>query len=273
MNARPPSRRGSSLVETLVVIAALGVLASLILPALAPARGAAQGAQCASNLRQLGVAWTLYAADFDDRAMPLAYWDLADIGSGEQVFWWGTHGESGYVDHDRGFIAPYLDARPGRRSVFECPVQPWGSYIPQGPAQAPTSTYGYNGYYLSPGKTPGWGLGIGHRPWRRLAEIERPTLLFVFADALLPVAGGRNSALLDPPALFGAGAWKANPFPTTAFRHARGGGGAGAAVSVRADGSAHAIRARPHWLTDAALGVGSAGVENDPHYVPDWRTW
>ena len=58
---------GFSLIELLVVVLIIGVLASLLLPALARARGAARKSACVSNLHQLGLAWQLYLADAGDR--------------------------------------------------------------------------------------------------------------------------------------------------------------------------------------------------------------
>ena len=298
-----------TLIELLVVLAIVAVLVSILLPSLAAARSSARTVACLSNQRQLITAWSMYANDYRERVMPLAYWDEPDIGTGPQVFWWGTHGSATtQVEHERGFIAPYINAALTQRSVFECPSQAWGTYRAQGPGRQPTSTYGYNGYYLSPSKTPGWGSAIGHRPWRRIGELRQPEQVVVFADALLGGDPSRNSALLDPPLLFvgggeagnsgGSGAsanessgtsrgerlrasalWEVNQFPTTAFRHASAKGAGshassiGAAAAVFADSSARPIAGKPEWLSQQDPAIGSIEGEDSLIYVPDAEDW
>jgi prepilin-type N-terminal cleavage/methylation domain-containing protein len=65
------NRRGFTLIELLVVIAIIAILAAIMFPVFAQAREKGRQAVCISNMKQIGLALSLYSPDFDD-TLPFA---------------------------------------------------------------------------------------------------------------------------------------------------------------------------------------------------------
>jgi prepilin-type N-terminal cleavage/methylation domain-containing protein/prepilin-type processing-associated H-X9-DG protein len=102
-DARRESTAGLTLVELAVVIAVVGILATLILPALGRARESIRKTDCLNNLRQFGIAASLYCCD-SSRLPTILEW-LYSMPNTPQS------------DISSGQLFPYLKSR----AVYICP--------------------------------------------------------------------------------------------------------------------------------------------------------
>ncbi len=260
---------GFTLVELLVVISIISLLLSVLLPCLRKARQQGQSANCMSNIKQLSLAFMLYGEDYNGYAMPSGV-------PKTKRYWWGKKLSDG-IDHKLGFVWPYLRSELAPKSVYECPAQPYGSYrlqgMPLGEKSDPkwiTSTYGYNGYFLCPPQS-GWPNLVNLTGlWQKIISINIPSMVLVFADALIDSTGGiQNNFSLDPPYLYNPsfGNWTKNANPTTCFRHND------KTNAIFVDGHCEPMTAQGAVYTSRRAKIGSIGGNNTPYYVPNYLQW
>ena len=120
MNGKP--KGNFTLIELLVVIAIIAILAAMLLPSLNKARDAAKGVACRSNLKQIGMGWTLYATDSNDYILGYRGWTMSNENGKWGGFWANTLLGDGYLGKTpTGWGDP---PKTGSAMVFVCPNDP-----------------------------------------------------------------------------------------------------------------------------------------------------
>jgi len=157
---------GFTLIELLVVIAVIAVLMAILMPALQRAREQGKRTSCLSNLKQLLLAWTMYADDFDGKIVNgSASWNAG----GENPWTWipprDTSPEEARKTFERGALYKYCSTP----QIFKCPTGIPGEWATYAIVDA------MNGH--------AWGGGLPKGVWiKRRADIRHPSRRIVFID-------------------------------------------------------------------------------------------
>ncbi len=121
--SRRPQRAGFTLIELLVVIAIIAILAALLLPALANAKEKGRRTKCLSNLKQIGIAMTIYAMDNKDVVMQALSGDVQIAITPPDASTWGSVGIT--VDSNAASIWTCPNRSPAQLPVYEPQFTQW----------------------------------------------------------------------------------------------------------------------------------------------------
>ena len=179
MNGKRAPQSAFTLIELLVVIAIIAILASLLMPALARAKGQAHRINCTNNHKQLALAWIMYQDDNDG-------WLTLNLrGNDPRTPCWvdsTVHGDTpGFsdvrflTDPKRAAFAKYIQ----NIETYKCPAERTVFKRPRG-AVPKLRSYSMNDYITPPGQN--------FRPrgvlpqFRKNADVQRPSTTFLFMD-------------------------------------------------------------------------------------------
>lgn len=151
--ARNSWHKAFTLVELLVVMAIIGILAALLLPALSAAKARANSITCKNHLRQMCLALQQYAHDHDNKYVPHAnpHDSSLDnvVGRANSRYWWAK-------------LYPYYPVQWTNRD-YHCPGYN-GLIAGEEGTSAPVGSYGYNDHGVSNDigvKVKNWNFGLG----------------------------------------------------------------------------------------------------------------
>ncbi|MDP9174632.1 MAG: PEP-CTERM sorting domain-containing protein [Planctomycetota bacterium] len=196
LQRRRPLARAFTLAELLVVIGVIALLISVLLPALAAAREAAQSSYCQNNLRQLVTASTNYAQD-NGGSWPPASLDMLRLNLNR----W--HGSRATIRDPFQFagsvLRPYLS-----QGVKSCPD--FTPSVTSGPMafEASAGGYGYNDHYIGASldiisanaavtSPASWDQNVGNVP-AKMSMVLHSSQKIAFADAAM---GQKGNALIE----------------------------------------------------------------------------
>lgn len=186
------SKRAFTLLEVLIVVGVLALLFSLLIPGLSSARAQAKRTTCASNIRQLALANTMYAQENKSRCVPGAADFVANLKR-----WHGSRATTAQpFDSANGPLVPYLGTD---RAIRDCPALD-DFRTNAGAFERGCGGYGYNNAYIGvQGRAMAGGFTIeSDKTGTILERIKNPAETLMFSDTAFASAGLIEYSFAEP---------------------------------------------------------------------------